>query len=50
MPKKEITRALCVWEFIGQKVTDSSMNYISLSSEEIAALRKKIAEGKKEEK
>jgi len=50
MPKKEITRALCVWEFIGQKEDDPFMNYVSLSGEETAALRRKIAEGKKEEK
>ena len=42
MPKKEIPRVR--WEFIGQKDNDPFMNYIVLSAEETAALRKKIIE------
>ena len=49
-PGEKNVRALCVWELIDQKDDDPFMNYTVFSEKETAALRKKIAEGKKEEK
>jgi len=47
-PGEKNVRALCVYNI--HKDDDPLMNFVVLSTEEVAALRKKIAEGKKEEK